>query len=216
MDIVGTQRLWFFSLCGFWFIYANIYFSLLTAGVLGNTKQQKNCSNSINMKNYHNIFHPFCSVWIPLCHRSFDIFFLGEYWLRYAYYYFTLLKFGVLVVTKQQENGYSSISMSNHHNIFTHFGINVSQILYFFFLGEYCFRYDNIFFTLIRFGVLMIIKQQENSSRSINMKNCHNCFSLVCRVCISLYHTVFDVFSWVNVGGYMPIYILHYSDLMSW
>ena len=55
--------------------------------------------------------------------------------------------------------------------------IIVSQSLIYIFMGEYQVRRAHFYFTSPRFSVLVIIKQQENGSRSINMKNHHKFFS---------------------------------------
>ena len=69
------------------------------------------------MNNFNNIFLPYCIVWIWLSHIYFDIF-LGEYLSSYANIHISLIRFGVLMNTKYQENGFSSINMSNYHNYF--------------------------------------------------------------------------------------------------
>ena len=81
------------------------------------TKQQVNDYSSKDTKNHQNCFLPYCIVWIQMYHIVFNIF-LGEYWLRCAIFYFTLLRFGVFGDHKMVLNGYSSINMNNCQNIF--------------------------------------------------------------------------------------------------
>ena len=60
---------------------------------------------------------PCCSEWISWSHRACGIF-MGENWLRYTNFHFSVLQLSVLVNTKKKENGSSSINMKNYHNIF--------------------------------------------------------------------------------------------------
>ena len=53
------------------------------------------------MNNYQNISPSRLVDYGHGCPIEYLGFFLGEYWLRYSILYFTLIRFGVLVVTKQ-------------------------------------------------------------------------------------------------------------------
>ena len=99
---------WYHGACGIFLgeyllKYTRFHFSLLQLSVLVNTKQKENGSDPINMKNYHNIFSDIVE-YIYHCPVEPLIFFMGEYWLIYAHFYFTCLRFSVLVTTKQQKN----------------------------------------------------------------------------------------------------------------
>ena len=113
------QIILYISLGEYWPSYNIFYFPLLRFSALVITKYQGNGSRSINMKNCHSFFHPFCRVCIYFPHRAF-YFPLVEYWSNYTINHFSLLGFSVLVITKQQKTGSRSRNRNNNHNIFSH------------------------------------------------------------------------------------------------
>ena len=112
---------------GYWLRYAHLYFKLIRFGVLLITKQQDDVSNSINTSKYNIFLLPYCGVWISLFRRAFDIF-MSEYWSNYTNFHSSLPIFSVFVITKQQENGSSSINRKSYH-IFFHFSSRVWVLL---------------------------------------------------------------------------------------
>ena len=61
-------------------------------------------------------------------------------------------------------------------------------------MGEYWLRCVHLYFTLLIFSVLVIIKKYIYGSSYLNMKDFHNVFVPFYRVWISLYHRAFDKF----------------------
>ena len=88
---------------------------------LGDYKIVEKGSSSINMKNY-NFFLPSCVEWLFLSHRGFDTL-ISEYWSRCINIYVSWLRFIFSVIIHQSENGSSSITVNNCHNIFLPYSV---------------------------------------------------------------------------------------------
>ena len=96
-------------------IYADLYFTLLKFSALVNTKWLKSHSSSIKYEELVQMFLPSCGVRILFYQRAFAVF-LGEFWSSYTNFYFTSLRFIVLVITKYKKKDSSSINMNNYKN----------------------------------------------------------------------------------------------------
>ena len=76
---------------------ANLYPPILRCSALVILKQQKNTSGSINMNNYNKHFLPFLEYGYRFPIEPL-IYFMGEYYLRCAHFYFIPLRSSVLVI----------------------------------------------------------------------------------------------------------------------
>ena len=112
MDIIVLLCIWYFNvwilvqLHQFWFYVTQIHCN-------DDQKIVAIGSSCINMNNCHNIFLPYCGVWILLSHRDFDIF-----WVNIGPAPPISFSHGSDSVVG---NSSISINMNNYHNIFTHF-----------------------------------------------------------------------------------------------
>ena len=169
------------------------------------------------MKNYHNISSNFvqygyCCTIEPLKYLY------GWILVDIGSFLFHVTHIQCLGDYRMVGNGSTPINMNNFHNILLpscEVWILLSHRYFDIFLGKYLSRYTTFYLSLIVFGVLVIIKQQENGSGSINMKNYHNIFY---RLVWYGYCSPIDplVIFWVNIGLDTPISISRYSYLVSW
>ena len=120
-----------------------------------------------------------------------------------------------------QEAGFEKVEAYVHSphkfsSVFQSMDIIFQQRLWYVYMGEYQLRYAHLYFQLLRFSVLVIIRQYKNGSSYKNMKSYPNIFLPFCILWISFSHRYFDICILVNIGLDMLIYISNYSDSLFW
>ena len=125
-----------------------------------------------------------------------NIFFHG-FWLKFGNFYFTLLRFSVLLITKYNKNGSRSINMKNFRNFCHPSSIVLIPLSH---MAFYVF-----FWVSIGIDLLLYISHYSNSfpwwsqncwemALPSKIYNCHNYFLSCFRVWILFSHGAFGVF----------------------
>ena len=181
---------------GYWCRYADIYFTLIIFGALVQIIHWKNGCCSINMKNYHNCF-PHLVQYGYHCTTEPSIYFYWQILVQLYLYIFHITQIRCLGVDKTLEKW---LLLHKYEELPQYFSpilqsmeIVVPQSLQYIFIGRFWSSYTYIYFTLLIFGVLVILKQQGYGCSFINMENYHNIFHPYCRVYMVLSHISFAV-----------------------
>ena len=145
---------------------------------------------------------------------------MGEYYLRYAHFCSTSLRFSALVINiNSRKLALSPIIGRITTILFSHFveyryHCYLETLIYFYgwILVEMC----SFVFTITQMHCLGNHRIVQSWIYLHKYKELPHFFLPYCRVLISLYQRAFDIFVWVNISWYGLICISIYSETVSW